>query len=471
MMRSFQSVLSHHHLVVLRISALLGLLMAFPSLPAQANYRQKALEQTAYLQSHFYDASAHKYHDTYPVNPNGLPWTTMWANGVQWRVIVEATQDNPAKYRPILDAYAQGLQEYWDPQPQGSPPGFNAYCSGPGGTDKYYDDNAWMVLGFLEAYKTTHDPKYLQWARTTQAFVLSGWDDTLGGGIYWSLKHQSKNTCDNAPGAVGALQLAALGEPDQENWALRIIPWVNTTLKDDKGLYWDNIALDGKITKWEFTYNTALMIEADILLFKMRGDRQALHAAEQSANAAIAQWQDPVTGAFANNADFTHLLCESLIQLYQVNHDIHYLDAVRRHAAFGDRYIRDAQNGGYWNDWVIKTHQADERKALLQNASDARIFWLLAPYPDVDELVAKGMHALAAGKNADAQDFLQQAADSDTEAIEPRYTLWKLLGREHKTAEAQVQEQKLVTMSANPKLNARLTTLGWVSPTPSTPNP
>ncbi len=126
--------------------------------PARADYRQKGEAPTAWDQAHYYDAAAKKYRDSYPVDPKALPWTLMWANGVQWRVLAAAAQDDPARYRPLLDAFAQGLQEYWDPQPKGSPPGFNAYCSGPGGDDKYYDDNAWLVLGYLEAYDATHDP-------------------------------------------------------------------------------------------------------------------------------------------------------------------------------------------------------------------------------------------------------------------------------------------------------------------------
>ncbi len=460
----------HQHKNVSRLAVLLCLLTALSGLPARADYRQKAEEQTDYIQSHFYDPAAKKYHDTYPVNPQGLPWTVMWGNGVQWRVLVEATQADPAKYRPVLDAFAQGLREYWDPQPKGSPPGFNAYCSGPGGDDKYYDDNAWMVLGYLEAYNVTHDPQDLQWARETQAFVLSGWDGTLGGGIFWSLKHRSKNTCVNAPAAVGALRLAALGDQDQRDWGPRIAAWTDSTLEDDKGLYWDNIAVDGTITKWEFTYNTGLMIEADVLLAQTRGDRPAMRRAERSADAAIAAWQDPKTGAFNNNADFTHLLCEALIQLYQADHNVAYLDAVRRYAAFGSRYVRDAQGGGYWNDWKVESHAPDEPKALLQEASDARLFWLLAPYPDGDQLAASAYRALGAGRLAAAQDLLQQAADSDTEAVEPRYHLWRLLLREHKGAEAAAQEQRLVAMSADPKLSARLTALGWVPPSATPPN-
>ena len=38
-------------------------------------------------------------------------------------------------------------------------------------------------------------------------FVLSGWDERLGGGIYWRPDHKTKNTCSNGPGATAGLVL------------------------------------------------------------------------------------------------------------------------------------------------------------------------------------------------------------------------------------------------------------------------
>ena len=443
------------------LSALLSALAALAPAPARADYRRKAEEQTAFIQAHFYDPAVRKYHRTYPADPKELPWAFMWDNGVQVRVLAAAARADPAKYRPLLDAFGRGLEDYWDPQ--STPPGFNAYCSGPGGTDKYYDDNAWMVLGFLEAYGATHDVRYLRRARQTQAFVLSGWDEKLGGGLYWSLKHETKNTCVNAPAAVAALKLARLGDEGQPAWAGRLIGWTDGHLKDADGLYWDDQALDGRVGRTKWTYNTGLMIQADVLLFQARKDRAALRRAERSADAAISAWQDPKTGAFANNAGFTHLLCEGLLRLYDADGDVRYLNAVRRHAAYGYRRVRDVQGGGYWTDWAASAHMPDERKNLLENASDARLFWLLAPYPDVDALTGRGARAAARGDDRAAESLLRQASDSDTQAVEARYQLWRVLRREGKAAEAGALAREIAALAADPALQARLTTAGWKS--------
>ncbi len=433
--------------------------------PAHADYRRKAEEATDFIQSRFYDAAAQRYHPTYPRQPGGLPYDVMWSNGVQFSVLAAAAREDPARYRAALDSFTSGLQTYWDPQ---SPvPGYNAYCSGPGGTDKFYDDNEWMVLGFVEAYQATKNPQFLKLARETQKFVLSGWDDALGGGIYWKITHTSKNTCSNAPAAASALRLAqAAGDQDQIAWALKIRDWVNSRLEDTDGLYWDNIQLNGDVGRAKYTYNTALMIRTDTLLFQIRHDAAALAAARRSADAGLDAWTDPVTGSLQKterSPRFTVLFCESLLRLYDVTHDLKYLNAVRRQAAFGYRYARDPQ-GGYWNDWITQPHSPDEKKELIENASAARLFWLLAPYPDVDALYTAGVTAAGAGREAQAEDLLRQAADSDPQAVEARFRLWRVLTREKKRAVAKAEADRLSALAADPAFADRLKSVGWKQP-------
>lgn len=358
----------------------LALLIA---LPASADYKQMAQEQTDYIQAHFFDAKTGRYKPKYPVDPKELPFEFMWGNGVQLTVLVAAAKADPTKYKPWLYAFQKGLEGYWDPA---SPvPGYNAYCSGPNGTDKYYDDNQWIVLADTEAFETTKDRSFLKDAYRTQNFVLSGWDEKLGGGIYWDVKHKSKNTCSNAPAAASALRLYQLTK-DKEHlkWATKIRDWTKSRLRDEDGLYWDNINLDGKVEKTKWSYNTALMIRTDVLFYQLTGDKASLASARKSADAGIAAWTDPATGSLHKTDSspiFTHLFCEALLRLYDVTKEKKYLEAAQKEADFSYRVARDPQ-GGYWNDWNAKEHQPDEKKKLIVNASAARLFWLLASYPE-----------------------------------------------------------------------------------------
>ncbi len=378
---------------------------------ARANYRVKAQAQTDWIQSNLFDEKAGLYHASFPADPKALPYDFMWANGVQFSALVGATRYSAPKYKPILDAFAVGLQKYWDAAAPVA--GFDAYFSSPNGDDKYYDDNAWLTLGFAEAYRVTKDTKYLDWARKTHRFVLSAWDDKLGGGLYWHQQDlKSKNTCVSAPAATGALALYTLGDRDQLAQAQRLVAWTDKNLQDPADdLFWDNINLEGKVQKAKWTYNTALMIRANLGLWQATKATKYLQEARREGDSSLRYWVDPATGGFKDSARFNHLLSEALLGLFESTHDLKYLNAVRRDADFAYRYVRDP-SGGYWNDWKIKPHASDERKALIENSSVARLFWLLAPYADTEELNAQAKAAEARQDWKRAAELLRQAVES-----------------------------------------------------------
>jgi uncharacterized protein YyaL (SSP411 family) len=399
--------------------SLLAFLSGGMAQTAQARYLDKALGATDYIQREFYDEKAGLYRPSLPPDPKALPYDFMWANGVQFSALVGATKHRPQRYRPILDAFTKGLRRYWDEQ---APiPGFDAYFSSPNGDDKYYDDNAWLVLGFVEAYHVTGERSYLDWAGRTQQFVWSGWDDKLGGGIYWHQQaRNSKNTCSNAPTAAAALELYFCDhDADHLDRARKIYAWTRSNLQDKDGLFWDNINLNGKIGKRKWTYNTALMIRSSVGLWRATKESKYLQEARREADAALKQWVNPQTGSFADSARFNHLLSEALLITYEATRDVKYLNAVRRDADFGYRYVRDPENGGYWNQWKAENHASGERKSLIENASVARLFWLLTPYPDVEELQSQAQAADRRGDRKTAIRLLQQALDSTAGAPPP----------------------------------------------------
>ncbi len=427
-----------------------------------AGYKQEAEEQTDFIQAHYWDGAVKRYRPSYPTVAGQLAYDVMWGNGVQFSALAAAAREDPAKYRQPLSDFADGLAAYWDPT--APVPCYQAYCSGPGGDDKYYDDNEWMVLGFTEAYQNTNDPKYLKMAQDTQKFVLSGWDDALGGGVYWKIDHKSKNTCSNAPAAASALRLDQVtGDREQGVWGIKLCDWTTAHLEDADGLFWDNVNLDGKIQKWKFSYNTALMIRTYVLLYQLRHAPADLQEARREADAGLAAWTDPVTGSLQKTEDsprFTHLFCEALLRLYDVSHDTKYLNAVRQQAAFADRYARDPK-GGYRDHWTVAVKNSDAPKSLIENASAARLFWLLAPYPNPAELTTAGRTAAGQDREAQAEALLHQAVDSDRDAVEARFYLWKVLARAKKAPQAAAEAAQLTALSQNAAYAERLKAVGW----------
>src|SRR2546430_4290504 len=116
-----------------------------------------------------------------------------------------------------------------------------------------------MVLTYCEAFEMTQDRKYLARAQQSLDFVLSGWDDKRGGGIWWHEGHKdgTKNTCVNAPAAVACLRIAkylpAEKAKEYRAMARKIVQWTSHTLEDN-GLYSDRITVEtGRIHQVKLT--------------------------------------------------------------------------------------------------------------------------------------------------------------------------------------------------------------------------
>jgi len=333
-------------------------------------WRERALATTQYCLAHFWDASQKRFHPATPADPKALPWEFMWGNGVAFTMLVGA------KDTERIAAFFDGLQGYWDTR--APVPGYDAYLSSPGNSDKYYDDNAWMVLTFVEAFELTGERKYLLRAAEAMRFVLSGWDETLGGGIYWKEDHQSKNTCSNGPSAAAALAVARhLNAPYYVAWAKRMVAWTNATLQDTDGLFFDNCDRSGKIERTKWTYNAALMLRANLGLYRATGEKPYVTEAKRIAQASEREFVEPTTKAFRDEANFSHLLVEAFLDLYRETKAPYLKARAEACGIFAWNHLRDT-DGGHFTRWRIEPNRKQARKTLMDNASIARLYWLLA---------------------------------------------------------------------------------------------
>jgi uncharacterized protein YyaL (SSP411 family) len=295
----------------------------------------------------------------------------MWGCGVQLSALAEAAKANPQAHSARLCAYADALQVYWQNDNLG---GYDCLpCPKP--PDRYYDDNAWIVLALAKTFEVTGQAKYLQRAEDTMKFVLSGEDDKLGGGLYWRERsRETKNTCSNAPATVGALRLYRLtGELTYLDTANRLYTWTQSHLQDTDGLYWDSISVTGKIAKQKFSYNTALMIRAACLFYEVTHDENYLNEARRMGNAALDKWVGP-DGSVHDSGCFAHLLLGSFLALNNDDSDPKWLDAADRIVHFVHEQLRDP-NGRYPGRWDSPPSAPLEKFGLLQEASVANAYW------------------------------------------------------------------------------------------------
>ncbi len=162
---------------------------------------------------------------------------------------------------------------------------YNAVRSSSG--DFYYDDNAWICIQLLEAYKLLQDESYLEAAKANLDFLWTGWDDELGGGIYWDKTYKGKNTCANGPVAIAFLTAYQITKEQQYlDRGKAIYDWANAKLLDGN-LYIDNISLDGNSNNWKAAYNQGTMIYVGSQLFEITGEEQYYTRTKNVVNATV----------------------------------------------------------------------------------------------------------------------------------------------------------------------------------------
>ncbi len=304
----------------------------------------------------------------------------MWGVGVELSALVAASKVTPEKYLPQAVAYADAIQVYW--HEHSGIAGFDV-LPGPKSADRYYDDNAWLVLALADLHEISGEKRFLERAAATFRFVVSCEDDKLGGGLYWQENElRSKNTCTNAPAIVGALRLHQLTkEASYLATAQRLYEWTNAQLRDTSdGLFWDNIRLDGRIDRRKFSYNSALMIRANCLFHAITGEARFLDEARKMADAATAHWVRE-DGAVADSGRFAHMLMESLLAVGRADCDPKRAETVTRTLVYVHANLRD-DHGRYPHRWDRPARGSLRESALLNQAGVARAFWMAAGAAD-----------------------------------------------------------------------------------------
>lgn len=332
------------------------------SATGHSTYAAHAAEVTDYIQQTFLDAKTGVY---LKARSNPRPdW--VWLQSVMFADLIAASHADHDRYAPLLEQYFTALDIYWDAQ--ATIPGYEPAPTQGNGHDKYYDDNAWFVIALAEAYRDNHDPRYLKRAEETLRFVLSGWDDELGGGIWWHERHKdgTKNTCANGPAAVGCLKLAEIEQDQTKRDALvaearRIVVWTSNALQDTDGLFDDRkVVASGEIKRGKLTYNSALMLRAYLELYRASGDEADLTEAKRIGKAA--DWFiDQQTGVYRDPLRYAHFMVEADLDLYQTTGEAYLYDRAKRNV------------DQWYANW-----QSEKPDDMMTSACLARVLWLIS---------------------------------------------------------------------------------------------
>lgn len=223
---------------------------------------------------------------------------------------------------PVVTA----IDKYVNDQPPAR--GYQATAFNGKPDDRYYDDDEWVAIAYLDAYNRTHAKKYLEEAESISRFLLSGLDTVAGGGFYWRERDKaSKNTCSNGPGILVMLQLYKVTHKESYlKTALEVYEWTNKVLQAPSGVYYDNISIRSKrLGKAIFTYNTGTMLESNVLLYQITKDKKYLSEAQRVAAAGIEQFFK--NGRLPNgNYWFNAVMLRGYQALYKADRNKQWID-------------------------------------------------------------------------------------------------------------------------------------------------
>jgi len=323
------------------------------------------------------DVGNHLLNETYPVDPKNVvsyvinqDTTTKKRVAYLWPTsavlsgvvaLIENTKDT--RYKTILDTeILPALNHYYDNTRQ--PACYQSYLRSDGNQDRYYDDNMWLNIDFVDLALATKDKRYLHKAEEIWKFLASGWDNQLGGGIYWcEQKKESKNTCSNAPAAVATAKLyEATKNPEYLEWSKKIYAWTKLNLQDKSDfLYYDNVSLKGHIGKQKYAYNSGQMLQAAVLLYNITKNKNYLIDAQNIASGGYNFFFEDKTDANGKTAKilkrgniwFTAIMLRGYVELYQVDKNKTYLDAFKNSLDIAWKNGRD-KNGFFDEDWTGK---------------------------------------------------------------------------------------------------------------------
>ncbi len=332
----------------------------------KADYKNKIATIEQNIRGYFYDSTTNNYKEFNKHAAGENDYCYLWplCGLIQAANEAEAMQMAPPKY---LKSVIKTIYHYND----GSAPaaGYASYVKNK--ASRFYDDNQWIGIASMDAYERTKDASYLFEGRKIYTFMMTGYDTISGGGLYWKEDEKtSKNTCSNGPGIILSLQLyKATKQKKYLDTALLLYNWANKYLKADTYVYYDNIHIPSlKIDKATYTYNTATMLQSNVLLYEITRQQKYLTEAKLIAAAGFGHFYK--NSRWPGNYWFNAVLLRAYIHLYKYDKERKYIDAFIADADAIWQTEKDAQNIIGKND----------KKQLIDQAAMLEIYCRLLPF-------------------------------------------------------------------------------------------
>lgn len=297
------------------------------------------------IKKNYYDEKSNLYYET-NLGKQGLDqnkYAYNWPTGSVFQGIVEMRKSNITKDSKAIEAMTDTAMKYYN-NVLAPAPGYDSYVYELGGGQRFYDDNEWYGLTYIDIYHIHGDQKYLSKAKEVYDFIITGYDDRMGGGLYWRENDlETKNTCSNGPGIVLSLKLYEITkEKKYLDFALKLYEWTNKNLRSPQGIYWDNVNSKGLVDYKTYTYNTGIMIQANVMFYKVTNEEKYLKEAQLLAESSLEHFAP--NGKFPDDYWFNAVLLRGYEELYNIDKNEKFINAMEKYAITLWEEQRDENN-------------------------------------------------------------------------------------------------------------------------------
>ena len=173
---------------------------------------------------------------------HGVPgWSSIWDTEQLFEAYVALEQAAPSvRHRNQLVWFAAKTEEgYYNPSLADGIGGFSTGYGHHGEQgQQWFDDNGWLGLSFLDAYRATHQQRFLKDAEIAFRYLFQAGSDPVGGGIWWNTQETVKSAESVNTAALLAVELYQLhAGAGYLADAQTLIGWADAHLRDVSGLY------------------------------------------------------------------------------------------------------------------------------------------------------------------------------------------------------------------------------------------
>lgn len=334
------------------------------------------------------------YHENSPAQPGDPKYSYLWPLDATISGASVLTElGNDVKYEAMLNSF----EKYFRTGAEGNNiGGYGSSTDGSvGGGTRFYDDNSIVGINLIDAYRITNNKVYLERAQRIIAFLKAGQDDVLGGALWWNESEKNiegnansnKPTCSNGYATQFLLRYYEVSTNDVEkkevlDMAKNLYSWLRTNLYDSyTKCYWNDKNVKGEINKTIWTYNTGVMIQNGLMLYKITKEDKYLEEAKASADGSYDYFVKVRNGVLSypeHDPWFSTKLLSAYIDLSL------YHAPTEKYINTFNNYINHAykkarmENGFFYEDWTGV--QQGRYQSLLMQSCVVETYGLLALY-------------------------------------------------------------------------------------------